>query len=1520
MLPRVRVIGWRLDQRSAALRIVQLPEPAPSSLQKTMKPTSSVITTVALTLLSVLLSTSARADERRPNVLFIAVDDLRPELGCYGAEHIHSPNIDSLAASGRRFDRAYCQQAVCNPSRTSLMTGMRPDSIGVTGNHSHFRAKHPNVVTLPQHFMKHGYHAAAIGKIYHGVFPDGASNTRWDTMGDPQSWSVPAIRFGPRYYYTEDGIAAAKQTYNRVYKSTNPAPDDWTKKLVFGPATEAPEVSDNTLYDGKVADAAVTTLRDLKETDKPFFLAVGFIKPHSPYIAPKKYFDLYKNVELASDEEFPRDAPGFAGHDSGELRRYTDQPKRGVIPKSNRRRVRQAYFACISYIDAQIGRVLEELDRSGLSQNTIVVLWGDHGYHLGEHALWGKTTNFELDTRVPLIVRTPDMKEAGKPSSSLVELVDLYPTLAELAGLPIAKQLQGKSFTSILDDPAAATKDMALSQYPRGGGLMGYSARTATHRLTQWMHRESGEIRATELYDYADGLVETENIANKAPQVVAQLSTRLQSAFALNPVESRDVTSISFEEANSGPFAKLETEIGTWTADVGKTIVDGKHAKTGKQCLQLTGGKQTSVTLEIAEDVDTSGLLSFWAERWTSRKPFTFRIDKHTSDGWQEIYNGDAQVRVGRAFLNHVKIPLGDVGIQKLRFTCTSPANTGILIDDLRIAPARPQKLVSVDAVSVTLPALVGAEACPLIKLKVVTTGQLHPLSMTDLTATVLGDTEAADFSQLFVYPEQWQSKYAKLPWLFSNPPAGRDGDGLNDRESRYQSPPQGPGFELAEGENTVWVACRLNEDADIDHRVGAQVRQVSFSNGQTIRLDDEPSMQRLGVAVRQRGDDGVHTFRIPGLATTNHGTLIGVYDVRRRGGGDLPGDIDVGMSRSTDGGRTWEPMKVIMDMGDDPDWQYDGIGDPAVLVDKTTGTIWVAATWSHGNRSWRGSGQGLKPEETGQLMLVRSDDDGVTWSKPINITKQVKSPEWCFILQGPGKGITMRDGTIVFAAQYQDPPNATDKQAHRLPHSTIIFSKDHGKTWSVGTGAFDDTTESQVVESEPGVLMLNCRYNRKGVRVVMTTCDMGKTWEKHTTSERALIEPGACMASLIGVDRELDAEAGGWLLFSNPDSNRGRNHITIKASPDRGLTWPKQHRLLLDEHDSAGYSCMSMIDEKTVGILYEGSQAQMTFQRIPLSDIIGVPTEKNTPPIQQSLRLPNVSSDHTALQAGVEVPVGGRAHPGSKVEVSLGDETHDATASQRPNVLLIVSEDNGEHLGCYGEQRVHTPNLDSLARGGVRYTRAYVPYTIPRASPKERSRTQWCRRLIFCRPRCGPPVCLFQSTFPGLHFRISTPGRFRRESTFIPLRPVRRPTCCTFSSEFATNATSWSTIRIARLIDWECPAIRTASCQKTNTYRAFCFLPNTNYSTCRMTLTSGRIWQTARSIRRPNNGCSKPCWTFNARSGIHWPASRTSIRSSPSRKSISHSDTRSPAFAGLISTCSRRPRKHPPSRHGRPN
>jgi len=491
-------------------------------------------------LASLVAGATAAGEESAPlNVLFIAVDDLRPELGCYGAEHVKSPNIDRLAASGVLFERAYCQQALCNPSRTSLMTGMRPDSIGVVGNHVHFRTKHPNVVTLPQHFMRHGYHAEAIGKIYHGLFRKGESKTTWDTMGDPPSWSVPATRFGPRYYFTPEGIAQAKEAYRRMYGVKNPEPDDWTKKLVFGPMTEAPDVADNLLYDGKVADKAVESLRRLK--DRPFFLAVGFIKPHTPFVAPKKYWDLYDpaKIKLAANESYPKNAPPIAGHGSHEVRRYTDQPNRGPFTEANKQRLKHGYFACISFIDAQVGKVLDELDRLGLRDRTVVLLYGDHGWHLGEQDLWGKITCFENAARAPLIVRSPGAKGNGRHSKALVEFVDMYPTLTELAELPRPDHLEGTSFAPLLDDPGRAWKSAAFSQHPRsgnwdlGGKVMGFSIRTDRYRYTEWINRSDGKRVATELYDYRHDPQETVNIAGDEANaaVIRELSTKLKAGW-----------------------------------------------------------------------------------------------------------------------------------------------------------------------------------------------------------------------------------------------------------------------------------------------------------------------------------------------------------------------------------------------------------------------------------------------------------------------------------------------------------------------------------------------------------------------------------------------------------------------------------------------------------------------------------------------------------------------------------------------------------------------------------------------------------------------------------------------------------------------------------------------------------------------------------------------------------------------------------------------------------------------------
>lgn len=402
------------------------------------------------------------------------------------------------------------------------------------------------------------------------------------------------------------------------------------------------------------------------------------------------------------------------------------------------------------------------------------------------------------------------------------------------------------------------------------------------------------------------------------------------------------------------------------------------------------------------------------------------------------------------------------------------------------------------------------------------------------------------------------------------------------------------------------WVTATLHKNTDISHKVTVNVSDITTNDGKKIRFKNTSNTsQYIATTVKQKNENGVHTFRIPGLATTNKGTLISVYDIRYNSSVDLQANVDVGMSRSTDGGQTWEPTKAIIDMGTYGGKPEDenGVGDPAVLVDRTNNTIWVAALWKHGGkdkRAWWDSKEGMTPEETGQLVLVKSTDDGKTWSAPINITSQVKQQDWKLFFNGPGKGITTTNGTLIFAAQFKD--------ANAVPYATLIYSKDQGKTWNVGSGIKPETTEAQIVELTDGSIMINARDDRNRAnrkdsingRTVATTKNLGKTWEKHPSSRKALIEPN-CMASLISYNSK---KYGKLLFFSNPNSKTHRNHLTIKASLDEGATWGNQHQIEIYENDSFGYSCMTIIDNTYIGILYEGVR-DLYFQKIPIEDII---------------------------------------------------------------------------------------------------------------------------------------------------------------------------------------------------------------------------------------------------------------------------------------------------------------------------
>lgn len=466
------------------------------------------------TLLSsfVILNSSFAA---KPNVLFIAVDDLRPELGCYGNKVVKTPNIDRLAARGIVFNHAYCQQAVCSPSRTAMMTGLRPDVTKVWDLETHFRVAQPDCITLPQHFKSNGYYCSALSKIYHSGFEDGRSwnAPHWYPKGrsvdtDQVDWTKQIVT--PHDVKTEEYSAP---TEGGPERKNGKGP----KK---GPAFEVSPKADAQLPDGATAIEAAKRLGELKSKSEPFFLAVGFLKPHLPFVAPKKYWDLYdpNTIPVPTTDKLPTGSPEFAGHNNSELHAYPGVPKENPIPADFAKTLRHGYYACISYTDAQIGMVLDALDKEGLSDNTIIVLWGDHGWQLGEHGLWHKHTNFEIAARAPLLISVPKSAAAGQKVEAPVEFVDVYPTLADLCGLPAQKGLGGASLKPLIENPAAAATKVAISQYPRGapeGPVMGYSIRTDRYRCTFWRERDGEKIVATELYDEQNDPTETVSLANK---------------------------------------------------------------------------------------------------------------------------------------------------------------------------------------------------------------------------------------------------------------------------------------------------------------------------------------------------------------------------------------------------------------------------------------------------------------------------------------------------------------------------------------------------------------------------------------------------------------------------------------------------------------------------------------------------------------------------------------------------------------------------------------------------------------------------------------------------------------------------------------------------------------------------------------------------------------------------------------------------------------------------------------------
>lgn len=486
---------------------------------------------------------SGRAAER-PSILLICVDDLKPTLGCYGDATVKSPNIDALAARGLQFNNAYCNQAVCSPSRNALLTGLRPSTLGIYDLATNFRVSRPDAVTLPQYFKQHGYRTEGMGKIFHR----GHGNHE-----DEASWSVPFWNADiVRYALKENAPANANSREAALFNNVKLAK---AKDLSKGAAYEAADVADNLYPDGQVADEAIIRLENAaKKPEQPFFLAVGFIKPHLPFCAPKKYWDLYDpaSFKLADRSTPPEGAPPFAPTTWGELRNYAGMPEKGPVPDDDARKLIHGYHAAVSYMDAQVGRVIAELNKLGLAKNTIIVLWGDHGWHLGDHGMWCKHTNYEEAAHIPLIVIDPRTRNGRGKVAGLVESVDLYPTLCILAGLEVPQGLDGASFAKLLDDPTAPTKEAILHVYPRGNRI-GRALRTERYRLVEWKVPGANDDTAIyELYDYQGDPGENKNLATERPEVVKELMQKL-SEF---PEAKPQVKAIAAKEAKAAAKSK----------------------------------------------------------------------------------------------------------------------------------------------------------------------------------------------------------------------------------------------------------------------------------------------------------------------------------------------------------------------------------------------------------------------------------------------------------------------------------------------------------------------------------------------------------------------------------------------------------------------------------------------------------------------------------------------------------------------------------------------------------------------------------------------------------------------------------------------------------------------------------------------------------------------------------------------------------------------------------------------------